>query len=735
MAVQKVIDRPSAASRARGRTTMPTLVRRVNYQAAEGGRESAQLVDTLGREVAEAEAVKQFGGKNAAYAEVMSAPSRLECEAICARRPDLDREEAMAAHFAAQARIMDPTGKAIVAVHGDADGGYHAHILLPGAEKNYKQLSGENGFAQWAWKRAYWQERPEAQIRDLAANRQSKELGKALADLDFKASRDALTKGQREALKNSATAQERLDIRENYRTRERDLEARHHELKLAQIEAQFTARSMADSLDHQVEVEFENVRHQGEVRRAEARRIGQEAYQARFNSADQREAFKHMRAQEREPIRAKALERELVFLKARFDAEKRFIDQDPTRFDADKPDAKVEQDRRCEEACKGALLRHQASLLRDREEGIAKAPGQSIAERLVRNRLHRCVSRIPGASIGLRAQALQGRTELMQQRHSMEREALAAEAKSRGLKEPSPKALAKLETRQAKERKGLAESKAKLALLTPTRQATKTLKRFSTRAISGSISQARQGLKKLMEASKKGRGGEKPRSMEHLEAGQQAAEGAALGVAVGVAKVALTAAVEAGKAALHQTQNVGQAVAVTAQAIATGIVNPSAGAKVAAEGYSKVGATATKDAVQDAQSGGKAVTKGAIQAGRDSAQQALAGLGSMGLAVAPPELQASIRATKAATMAALKTAKSLVTLDLVGAGTSAGEGALEVAREGGAMLRGTLPMPIEKVVDLASKIPLVGFVTKGAKIAAEFGVGASNAAKVIETSR
>jgi hypothetical protein len=714
---------------------MPMLARRVNYQAASGSRESAQLVDMLGREVPEAEAVKRLGGKNAAYVEVLSAPSRLECEAICVRRPDLDREDAMAAHFAAQARIMDPTGKAIVAVHGDADGGHHAHILLPGVEKDYKQLSGENGFAQWAWKRAYWQERPEAPIRDLVANRQSKELGKALADLDFKGSRNALTKGQREALKNATTAQDRLAIRENFRTRERDLEARHRELKLAQLEVQFAARGMAGSLDHQVEIEFENVRHQGEARRAEARRIGQEAYQARYNSADLREAFKHMSALERVAVRAKALERELVVLKARFDAEKRFIDQDPTRFEADKPDAKVEQDRHCEEACKGALLRHQATLLRDREEGIAKAPGQSIAERLVRNRLRRCVSRIPGASIGLRAQALLGRTELMQQRHPMEREALVAEAQSKGLKEPSPKALAKLETRQAKECKGLAKSKAKLALLTPTRQATRTLKRFSTRAIVGSISKARQGLKKLMEASKKGKGVEKPRSMEYLEAGQQAAEGAALGVVTGAGKVALMVAVEAGKAALHQAQNAGQAVAVTAQAIATGIVNPFAGAKVAAEGYSKVGATAAKNVVQDAQSGGKAVTKDAMQAGRDSAQQALTGLGSMGLAAAPPELQASIRATKEATMAALKTAKSLITLDFIGAGASAGEGVLGVAKEGSAMLHGSLPMPVEKVVDLASKIPLVGIVAKGAKIAAELGIGASNAAKIIEISR
>jgi hypothetical protein len=88
-------------------------------------------------------------------------------------------------------------------------------------------------------------------------------------------------------------------------------------------------------------------------------------------------------------------------------------------------------------------------------------------------------------------------------------------------------------------------------------------------------------------------------------------------------------------------------------------------------------------------------------------------------------------------MAAIKTAKSIVTLDFLGAGASAGEGVLGVAKEGGAMLQGqgSLPMPIEKVVDLASKIPLVGVVAKGAKIAAELGVGASKAAKVMDIDR
>jgi hypothetical protein len=164
-------------------------------------------------------------------------------------------------------------------------------------------------------------------------------------------------------------------------------------------------------------------------------------------------------------------------------------------------------------------------------------------------------------------------------------------------------------------------------------------------------------------------------------------------------------------------------------------VNPVAGAKVASEGYAKVGVTAAKDAVQDTQSGGKAVVKDSLQAGKDSAQQALAGLGSMGLSAMPQELQASIRATKEASMATLKIAKSIITLDLLGAGASAGEGALGVAREAGGMVRGALPMPLEKALDIAQKLPLAGVLAKGAKLVAELGAGAVTASKAIGIDR
>jgi len=696
------------------------------------------MVDSRGQELSKDDAIMRMGGKDAAYIEIVSAPSRLEVECLLARAryPDLEREEVMAAHFARQALILDPSGKAVVAVHGSSDGGFHAHILLPGDKGGYKRLEGPYGQSQYAFDKAWEQDRPKPQIRDWNAHGRAKEIEAALTKLDFQAARKALVQGQKDALKVAATPEERNAIREGFAQRERVLESENHSLQVAKLEAFYRARGTAGSLEHQVKLAREEMRHTAEDRRAEARRLGQNAYQARYSSADQKEAFRHLNAAERAPIRAEALARELDVLKARYAAEKGVIDQDPTRFPEDKEESKADQDRHCEEAIKAALLRHQASLLRDREEDIQKAPGQTFGEKWVRSRLRGNLSKIPGATIAMRADALQTRTDLMAARHSLERQALVAEARSRGLQEPPAKALVKLDARQEKERNSLGESKAKLALLTPSRQVGKTLKRSGSRAIVGGISKAREGLKKLQKAaSKKGKEVEKPRTMEHLDSGQQVAEGAVLGAVAGVGKVGLTAAMEGGKAALSQAQNAGQAIAVTAQAIATGLVDPLAGAKEAASGYSKVGAAVAKDAMQDVQSGSKNVSKDAVQEAKSTAQQTLGGLASMGISAMPEELQACIRATKAATMAAISTAKSVITLDVLGAASSAGGGVLEVAKEGGAAIRGSLPLPMEKVMDLAAKIPLVGIVAQGAKLGLELGAGAAKAAKSIDIDR
>jgi hypothetical protein len=44
-------------------------------------------------------------------------------------------------------------------------------------------------------------------------------------------------------------------------------------------------------------------------------------------------------------------------------------------------------------------------------------------------------------------------------------------------------------------------------------------------------------------------------------------------------------------------------------------------------------------------------------------------------------------------------------------------------------------MPLEKVMDLAAKVPLVGIVAKAGKLAAELGAGGAAAAKAISVDR
>lgn len=711
---------------------MPTLDRRVHYEAAEESRESVQTVDLDGNDLTKEEAIERLGGAKAEYTEVMVANSRLECEALFARQPEREHDEVMRDFYAAQAAKLDTSGRAVVFVHGDPDGGYHAHILLPGKETDYSRLDGPNGKAQYAWNQVWVEGRPPVPIHDWETHARAKSVGEDLAKLNFKAARKSLVEERKGALKDEQDPAKRNDIRESFADREADLEGRHHALKLAHLEAMYAAHSLAGSLEHQVEIDRENVRHLTETRRAEARRAGDEMYYSRYTSRDQQEAFRHMTADQRVPGRREALARETDAIRRRFEAEKRVIDQDPTRFQEEKEALSTAHDHRCKDALEAAGLRYQAGLLRDREEDITKAPGQSIPERLVRSRMRRAASRIPGASMTQRADALLTRTDLMAQRHALERQALVADARSRGLQEPSAKALGKLDTRQKKERDGLAKNKARLAILTPTRQATKSVKQVGRRAISGSLVKARQSFKKVQEATKKG---EKHRSLEQAEAIQGVAEGTAISAVGGVAKVGLTAAVEAGKSAAHQVQNLGQAAMVTIQATATAIVNPLAGGKVASESYAKVGSQVAKDAAQDMASGSKAVGKDVAKAGHDSAEQALSGMASLGMDTMPKELSASIRATKQASLAAVRTAKSLVTLDLLGAATSAGQGVLSAAREAGEMLRGKLPMPAEKVLDLASKVPLVGLVADGAKVAAEVGIGAGKGTKILEFER
>lgn len=65
---------------------MPSLSRRVHYQASEVGRDGVQMVDARANTLSKEEAIERLGGENAPYIELVSDCSRLETEAICSAR-------------------------------------------------------------------------------------------------------------------------------------------------------------------------------------------------------------------------------------------------------------------------------------------------------------------------------------------------------------------------------------------------------------------------------------------------------------------------------------------------------------------------------------------------------------------------------------------------------------------------------------------------------------------------
>lgn len=148
---------------------MPSLSRRVHYQASEVGRDGVQMVDARANTLSKEEAIERLGGENAPYIELVSDCSRLETEAICSRHPELHPDEAMAQHFASQAHHLDPSGRAVVAVHREPDGSYHSHHLLPGIEADYGRLEGPRGEAQKAFEKAWMGGKPFHPVRDRGA--------------------------------------------------------------------------------------------------------------------------------------------------------------------------------------------------------------------------------------------------------------------------------------------------------------------------------------------------------------------------------------------------------------------------------------------------------------------------------------------------------------------------------------------------------------------------------------
>jgi len=164
MTIQRVISTPSTKSVSRGFKSMPSLARRLHYQEAAQDREGVQMVGSDGKDLCISEALDRMGGADHAYTELLSDASILETHCLLERHPEMEPDEVMREHFAAQARHLearyfDGEEKIVTAIHKEVDHSYHAHFELPDTLEGLKarqvgkrrELDGRNGAAQEAW--------------------------------------------------------------------------------------------------------------------------------------------------------------------------------------------------------------------------------------------------------------------------------------------------------------------------------------------------------------------------------------------------------------------------------------------------------------------------------------------------------------------------------------------------------------------------------------------------------
>lgn len=441
MAVGKEIRTPSPTSKRNGRTKMASANRKMAYLASEHGRENSALLDHESQPIHHADATERIGGKDADYVEAVSSSSRLECEALYARETERavregeaerSHQEVMAEFFGDQFRQLDVTGTGSYALHGQSDGSYHAHYMLKGERDQYPHLEGPKGALQKAWDET-WRKGEDRAIQVQWSVRErldpiQEELRQA------KDQRKELTREQKQA-QQDLSAEVRVRLREEHARRAADIEMRMHVLEIHRIEIVYASRNQTGKLEHQVALEREQDRHTGAARKVQMDLLNIQRWQARqldaqdadrflkdlhseFRPSDmnqQREAFKYLEIDQRKQVREAALERELEVLK--------------TKHEQDKTPSEETLARNAEEN-RAVLLKFEAGLLRDQEGEWSKRQKDTAT------------------------QLSEGKDpvrDLVLQRHTIEQEALKAEAAARGLGEPDERSQGRLERRQADE--------------------------------------------------------------------------------------------------------------------------------------------------------------------------------------------------------------------------------------------------------------------------------------------
>lgn len=247
-----------------GRSKQASFGRRVQYLASDHDRDKAMLLDGRGEEITRGEAVERFGGKDAAYFEVIYAPSEVECRALEERFGGAEAaQQEMARHLADR---MSPDRPCLVAVHTHGER-WHLHMPIQGEAP--PRLLGSHGEAQRAWDEVLRATRPRERILDWDAHQRSEAVQMVLKSVQRE--QREVDKERYQAIRAGRNPSQKLEIAQGFDRRGLDLVVRRHQLEVAYIQARYEARGRAGTWDYKVEIEKVDQRRAGGENRIQRR--------------------------------------------------------------------------------------------------------------------------------------------------------------------------------------------------------------------------------------------------------------------------------------------------------------------------------------------------------------------------------------------------------------------------------------------------------------------------------
>ncbi len=251
----------------RGRTQAPACNRRMHYLASEHDRDSVRLLGAEGQELTPNQAAEVLGGPQAAYHEIIVAPSHSECEAIRARCPE-DPDRAVREAGDRLAKVYAKGRPYVLAIH-EQDGRFHYHLAVAGPMP--ERALGRYGQVQKTWDREFGGDEP--RIQDWAAHRRFQQERARLQEV-IRAQKEN-EQERREAVKRAAP-ERKTEAARPFERRARGLVEDRYQVEMRAVQARYEARGALGSPRHLAELEQVEHRRTGALRRLERRETARE---------------------------------------------------------------------------------------------------------------------------------------------------------------------------------------------------------------------------------------------------------------------------------------------------------------------------------------------------------------------------------------------------------------------------------------------------------------------------